>query len=324
MNYAQICKPIKNELNDVEKGLRRLFPADDTFVSHDVAHILNAGGKRLRPALLLTAAQACNGAGKRSVRMAIAVELLHTATLIHDDVVDGHGLRRGVATMNSRCGNAISVLNGDYLYSKAFEIFANDSDIDIMRCIASTTNRIAKGELVQLQVRGDITMTEERYLSIIADKTASLISCACRIGAMMGEAFIGAADGLARFGHNLGMAFQIVDDLLDFTGSEDVLGKPVGSDLREGKVTLPLIHTIRVAGKKDKQWIENVLASRAADARAVRRMGKLVKHHEGIDYSLLKANEYVKACKKEIDIPDLREISETLALFADYSIRRVR
>jgi octaprenyl-diphosphate synthase len=323
MNYAQILKPIKKELGYVENGLQRFFRTDDGAVSKNVMHILNAGGKRLRPALLLTTAKMCDNAEKRAIRMAVVVELLHTATLIHDDVVDGHGLRRGIATMNSRFGNAKSVLAGDYLFSKAFEILANEGDVEVIRCVASTANRIARGEFIQLQVQGDCTLTEEQYISIIADKTASLFSCACRMGAMLGAAFNGAADCLAKYGHYLGMAFQIADDLLDFTGTEEVLGKPIGSDLRERKVTLPLIYTIRVADKKDKQWIESILKFKDIGAGAIKRLQTMVDRYKGIDYTLRKAQEYATLCKTEIDVLDRSEIAQMLASFADYSVCRV-
>jgi octaprenyl-diphosphate synthase len=322
MNYSRFYAPIQKELGTVEMRLQRLLQSDDGFVSQNVAYILNAGGKRLRPALLLTAAKMCDCSGEQAIRMAMVVELIHTATLIHDDVIDGHGFRRGIATINSCCGDAISILTGDYLYSKAFEILAESDDIDIIRCVASTTNRIAKGELLQAQVQGDSSLTEDKYLSIIADKTASLISCACRMGAMLGHGSNGSIDALANYGHNLGMAFQITDDLLDFTGAENVLGKPIGSDIREGKVTLPLIHTLLSADKKDKEWIGNTLKSRVIDTTILKRIRQILEQYKGIEYSLRKAQEYVEACKKEIVLLGKSDVYETLTMIADYSLYR--
>ncbi len=323
MNYLQLLNPVKDELDKVEQGLQQLLRSDESLANQNVAYILNAGGKRFRPALLLMAAKICNGSGELAILMAIVVELIHTATLIHDDVIDSHMLRRGIATMNSRFGDAIPILTGDYLYSKAFEVLAEAGDIEIMRCVASATNRMAKGELMQAQVQTDGNMTEEKYLSIIADKTASLFSCACRMGAMLGHTADGSADCLYKYGHSLGMAFQITDDLLDFNGAEDVLGKPVCSDIREGKLTLPLIHVMHAADGKDKEWIENTIRSGIVDSGIIKRILLMLDRYKGIEYSLLKAHEYVNACKKEIDPMGKSETSETLNIFADYSVCRV-
>jgi octaprenyl-diphosphate synthase len=323
MNYSQLFKPIHRELACVDIGLQQLLRSDVSFVSKNIASILNAGGKRFRPALLLMAARLCACSGERAIQLAVAIELLHTATLIHDDVVDNHDLRRGVATMNSHCGNTISILTGDYLYSKAFEILANDGEANIMRCVASTTTRIAQGELVQVQVIGDCDLTEEKYLSIISDKTASLISCACRLGAMSGQTAPDAVDRLARYGHNLGMAFQITDDLLDITGSENLMGKPVGSDIQEGRLTLPLIYTLQSAGKQDAQWIKTTLKSRDADSGVVQELHRMVKRYQGIEYSVKKALEFVEESKKAIGSFGKSEAWESLNLFADYCVGRV-
>jgi octaprenyl-diphosphate synthase len=323
MNYSQILNPIKNELLGVESGLQQFFRTDDRYVSQNVLNTLNAGGKRLRPALLLTAAKMCDNTGNKAIRMAVVVELLHMASLIHDDVIDGHQVRRGVATVNSRIGNAKSVLVGDYLYSKAIEILANEGNVELIRCVTSTANRLARGELIQLQVLGDSTLTEEKYVSIIADKTASLFSCACQVGAMLGPSSNGAADCLANYGYYLGMAFQIADDLLDYTGTKENLGKPIGNDIREGKVTLPLIYTIRVADKKDRQWIERNLLVKNINEGTIKRMRSMVDHYNGIGYTIRKAQEYVALCKDVIDKLGQSEIAQSLTSFADYSVYRV-
>lgn len=317
MNPSELFKPITDQLNQVDSDLLRLLQSGDTFVSQSVARIIHAGGKRLRPALLLTSAKMCDYSGNRSVRLAAVVELIHTATLIHDDVVDNDSLRRGIPTMNSQWGGAVSIVTGDYLYSRAFEILAEYGDIEIMRCVASTTSRIAHGDLVQALARDDSSLTEEKYLSIISDKTASLFSCSCRLGAMLGRRINGEVEILSRYGYNLGMAFQITDDILDLTQEDESLGKSVGSDIREGNLTLPLIHTLRVADGKDKEWIISMLKSKAIDRNTVKRLRTMAQQYNGIEYSRKKAQAYAGACKKEISALGKSEVTDMLALFAD-------
>lgn len=323
MKNSEIYRPVRQALEDVEKHLKELLHSEDTFISETIPQILNAGGKRLRPALLLISAKICNYSGERGVKLATAIELIHTASLIHDDVIDNDTLRRGIPTINSQWGDTISVILGDYLYSMVFNILAEDKDIEVIRYVASTTSRMAMGDLRQIRSQYNLNMTEEKYLSINADKTASLISCACRIGAMLGNGCDGEVETLTRYGLNLGMAFQITDDLLDLTAEEKVLGKPLGSDIRGGKLTLPLICAMRVADKKDKEWIGNTLRSQQIDPNALSRMLEIVKRYNGIEYSLKKAEEYGKACKQELKSIKSSESHNALALFADYVVERV-
>ena len=319
---SEIYKPIKQELEHVERRLNEFLHTGDSFVSQTIAQILNAGGKRLRPALLLISAKLCHYSGERSIKLATVIELIHTASLIHDDVIDNDMLRRGIPTINSKFGDQISVILGDYLYSLVFTILAEDQDIEVIKCIASTTSRMARGDLEQLQTQYNLNLTEEKYLSINADKTASLISCACRIGAMLGNGFNGEVDKLTRYGMNLGMAFQITDDLLDIIAEEKIFGKPLGSDIREGKMTLPLICVMRSADKRDREWIGNTLRAKQIDTHALNRMKDIIKRYNGIEYSLQKAEEYGRACKEELKSLENSESQNALNLFADYVVNR--
>lgn len=322
MINSEIYKPIRHELAIVEKQLNEFLHSEDMFISDTVPKILNAGGKRIRPALLLISSKICSSLGKRSIKLASAIELIHTASLIHDDVLDNDTVRRGVPTINSTWGNTIPVLLGDYLYSTVFTMLAEDEDLEIIRCIASTTSKMAIGDLRQLRSQYNLDLTEDKYLSINADKTASLMSCACRVGAMLGKGHNGEVEKLSRYGLNLGMAFQITDDLLDIVAEEKVLGKPLGSDIRGGKMTLPLICVMRNADKNDQEWIGNTLKSKQVDDSSLKRIREMVKHYKGIDYCMRKAEEYGKACKSELKTLEQSEGYNSLTLFTDFVINR--
>ncbi len=315
-------RPIRQELNVVEENLRDLLHANDSFISEAINKVLSAGGKRLRPALLLLSAKICNYSGERGIKLATSIELIHTASLIHDDIIDNDTLRRGMPTINSQLGDTASVILGDFLYSLVFEVLAEDGDIDIIRSVATTTSQMAKGDLRQVLNKFNTELTEEKYLAINSDKTASLISCACWIGAMIGKQSNGEVDILKRYGLNLGMAFQITDDLLDITADQKVFGKPLGSDIREGKLTLPLIYTMRLANKKDKAWIRDTFKSKHINKDSVDQMQDIVKQYNGIEYSVKKAEEYSNVCKKELSLLKSSDCQETLAQFADFVVER--
>jgi len=318
----ELYKPVKHELADVEKHLRTLFHTDDAFVEQSIPQILRAGGKRLRPALLLMSAKICNYSGEQSIQLATAIELIHTASLIHDDVIDNDTLRRGIPTINSKLGDTVSVILGDYLYSMVFKILADIGNIEVIRCVASTTSQMARGDLCQLQHQYNMELSEEKYLTINADKTASLMSCACRIGALCGTNLNGEVETLTRYGRNLGMAFQIADDLLDFIAEEKILGKPLGSDIREGKITLPLICVMREGDKKDKDWIESLSKSKQIDKPTLSRIKDIINHYNGIEYSFKKAEEYGNACKEDLKSLEASETQNALMQFADYVVNR--
>lgn len=313
---------VRDDLEEVEKHLLEWSRSDGDFISHVVPEMIHAGGKRLRPTLVLICAKSCNYWGERGIRLAAAMELIHTASLIHNDVIDNADMRRGIATINSRWGDRISVLVGDHIYSRVFAVLAEHGDMDVMQSIASATTQMTEGQLAQTLSRNDVSLSEGKYLSIIADKTASLISCSCRVGAMLGGTSNGKVETLSRYGLNLGMAFQITDDLLDLVGREDAVGKPLRKDICEGKLTLPLIHTMRVADKKDREWLENAFKSGPIDGNALMRMKELIEHYRGIEYSLEKARAYGEMCKKEVESLRKSAFRDALADFPDYVVGR--
>ncbi len=235
---------IADEMSAVDQVIRRRLHSDVVLIRQVSEYIINGGGKRLRPALVLLTAGACGYSGNAHYQLAAVVELIHTATLLHDDVVDDSDLRRGQATANAQFGNAASVLVGDFLYSRAFQMMVELKNTRVMEVLADATNTIAEGEVLQLLNCHDPAVTEEDYLQVIRYKTAKLFEAAAQIGAIISQATPEVEDSLARYGAHLGTAFQLIDDVLDYSGDHAQTGKNLGDDLAEGKPTLPLIHAI--------------------------------------------------------------------------------
>jgi len=234
----------------VDRVLRDALKSDVVLIRQVAEYIIGGGGKRLRPAVLLLTAGATGYHGTEHHTLAAVIEMIHTATLLHDDVVDESDLRRGHATANAQFGNPASVLVGDFLYSRAFQMMVGLKKMRVLEILADTTNAIAEGEVLQLMNAGDATLGESSYLNVIQRKTAQLFEAAARLGAVLGDADRAIEDSLARYGTHLGIAFQLIDDVLDYSGSADAIGKNLGDDLAEGKMTLPLIRAL-AAGTPD-------------------------------------------------------------------------
>jgi octaprenyl-diphosphate synthase len=236
---------IADEMRAVDEIIRQRLHSDVVLIRQISEYIIGSGGKRLRPALVILAAGACGYSGNAHYQLAAVVEFIHTATLLHDDVVDESELRRGNATANSMFGNPASVLVGDFVYSRAFQMMVEVQDMRVMQVLADATNTIAEGEVLQLLNCNDPDVSEASYLHVIRFKTAKLFEAAGRLGAIISRASPEVEDGLARFGMHLGTAFQLIDDVLDYSGDHAQTGKNLGDDLAEGKPTLPLIHAMR-------------------------------------------------------------------------------
>ena len=322
MNLTEIYKPIASELAIVEERLPELARSRNENIAGAISQVLNAAGKRLRPALLLTAAKACNYVGDRAINLAAAVEMIHTASLIHDDIIDDAGLRRGVPTARAQWGNTVAVLAGDHLYTRAVKILATDGDLEVVRIFAATCSEMTESEATQSLDRTRQDLSEEGYLGIIAGKTAFLMSCACRVGGMLGDAHNGEANMLGEYGMNFGMAFQIADDLLDLTGEKKRLGKPPGNDLREGRMTLPIIRAMSVADRGEARRMKKTLQSRRVDAGLLARVREWVERHGGIEYSRLKVRQYADACKDGLKALHESESRNSLSRLADYVVAR--
>jgi len=256
MDIAEVFAAYQNEMRQVESHLDRYITSDVKLIPDVAHHLIDSGGKRFRPLLLLISARLCGYAGEHRFPLAAAIEFIHTASLLHDDVIDEAVLRRGRTSANNVWGNAASVLVGDFLYSKAFNLLAEIGDIRIVQLMSKMTNIMSEGEVFQLMKCGDTSLTEAEYLSIVEKKTAVLISAACGNGAVLGGASPKQVEALEQYGYKIGMAFQITDDTLDYMAREEDFGKTVGKDLEEGKMTLPLIHTLARCDEADRVRIK--------------------------------------------------------------------
>ncbi|MFT3735982.1 MAG: octaprenyl diphosphate synthase [Rhodocyclaceae bacterium] len=283
-SLEQLYAPISADLDAVNHVIRARLHSDVVLIRQVAEYIIGAGGKRLRPALVLLVARALGYEGRAHHELAAVVEFIHTATLLHDDVVDESDLRRGRSTANAMFGNAASVLVGDFLYSRAFQMMVGVNDMRVMRVLSDATNVIAEGEVLQLLNVRNADATVESYLRVIHFKTAMLFEAAARLGAILGGQDEAGQERMATFGRHIGTAFQLIDDVLDYSGDEAATGKHLGDDLAEGKPTLPLIHAMqhgtpeqaavvrRAIEETGRDWFTEVMdAIRATDALAVTR-----------------------------------------------------
>src|SRR5580692_6719366 len=266
LDLSQIFDPIRADLEKVDREFGRHVQSQIDLIPKIGQYIQTSGGKRMRPALLLMASRLSGYEGDRAIVYAAVVEFIHTATLVHDDIIDGSDLRRGRLAVHSRWGNDITVLLGDYLYIKSMAIALTHDERDIIRLLCDVTLRMIEGELYQLTKNGDAGITEDEHFDIIRRKTAYLFGGCAQIGGMLGTISKEQEAALQEYGFNLGIAFQLVDDLLDFTGDAAALGKPIGADLREGKMTLPLIHLLQQDEEAGAAIVREVISSRTASA----------------------------------------------------------
>ncbi len=255
-------------------------------------HIIAAGGKRLRPLLALASARLCGYEGERHRKLATSVEFIHTATLLHDDVVDGSELRRGLPSANAVFGNQASILVGDFLLSRAFQLMVEDGSIDVLRILSGASAVISEGEVLQLSAKNDHAISEQIYLDVVQAKTAELFAAACRVGAVVASRSAAAEEVLRAFGLNLGIAFQIVDDVLDYDAAQEKLGKTVGDDFREGKVTLPVILAIHRGNEAERAFWQRTLSQQNQREGDLAHAQDLLRCHGALQDSLDRARHY--------------------------------
>jgi|SRR5690554_235913 len=282
---------VADDFNDVNNLIISQLYSDVGLVENIGHYLIEAGGKRLRPLMVLLCARALDYRGKQHLDLAVIIEFIHSATLLHDDVVDTSSLRRGRPTANAEWGNAPSVLVGDFLYSRAFQMMVAIGNMDIMSILSKTTNIIAEGEVQQLVNAKDPDLTEAGYLQVIKKKTAVLFAAACEAGAVIAQADATVCAALSQYGMEVGIAFQLVDDALDYSGAADALGKNVGDDLAEGKPTLPLIHAMEKANPADRELIRNAI--RNGDASQLSQVVSIVESSGAMDYTLASASAAV-------------------------------
>ena len=323
-DLAQIFEPIRDDLDAVEQEFVRHIQSRVALIPEMGRYIQKSGGKRVRPAVLLMASRLGGYTGDRAVLYASVVEFIHTATLVHDDIIDGADLRRGRMAVHSRWGNDITVLLGDYLYIKSMAMALTQDSLEIIRLLCDVTLRMIEGELYQLTKTGDVDITEEEHFEIIRRKTAFLFGGCAQIGGMLGGMTPEREHALRDYGFNLGVAFQLVDDLLDYTADQIALGKPIGGDLREGKVTLPVILLLQRGGEDADRLIRTVVQERAVSPEQWREILALLREHRATELAYERAVEYATRAKACLNVfPPSRERDALLAL-PDYVLARDR
>ncbi len=320
----KIITAVEDDLNDIEKALSdNLNPYLD-LVSEVAGHLLFSGGKRLRPLLMVLSARICGYTGNYEKTFSTALEYLHTATLLHDDLVDGAAIRRGKAAAHSIWGNSITVLVGDYLLARALSISAGTGRLRVIQILAELTENMSQGEVHQLMRKGDINLKEEEYLEVIRRKTAMLFEAACRVSAIIADAPEEREKALADYGYNLGIAFQMADDLFDYTLTTSDFGKEVGADLREGKLTLPVIHALKNTTNDDKDRMVKIIQNQDFSAEEFKTLVELLDKYGGLAYTQNSAASYIDNAKKALSLFEPSQTKDIMMDIADYAlVRRV-
>ena len=318
----KILALVKDDLLEIEAALEQNLNPYLDLVSKIAGHILFSGGKRIRPLLMVLSAKICGYDGDYDKTFSTIFEYLHAATLLHDDIVDEATLRRGKPVAHSIWGSATAVLVGDFLLARALSISAETERPDIIKVVAEITENMSQGEIHQLIRKGSLDISEEEYMEIIRRKTAVLFQGACFVSALIAYATKEEGTALSQYGFNLGIAFQMADDLLDYTLDTSVLGKEVGADLKEGKLTLPVIYSLKVADEKDRNQMEKIITNRDFSVDDFERLIELMKKYGGQTYTQNLAAEYVKIAKDALGVFEPSEAREILMMLADYTLAR--
>jgi octaprenyl-diphosphate synthase len=317
---ASVFAPIATDLEEVEKILLRTLQSSRPGVDRLLGHLGHYKGKRLRPALLLLTARACGQVTPAHHLLAAVVEMIHTATLVHDDVLDGAGVRRHVPTVNALWGNQASIMLGDFLFTHAFHLASTLDDVRACRIIGEATNRLCAGEVQQICRRGQLDLREEEYLDIIDAKTAELTACSCKLGALYAGVGDDVVEHLTNYGRSLGIAFQIADDILDLLGQETLAGKSLGTDLEQQKLTLPVIHLLQSVSAEHAARIRAILTA-AGNHKREALLPEL--HAAGaLEYAKQKAESYAESARSELDCLPPSPTRAGLEMLADRVVHR--
>ncbi len=321
--YQSIRSAVATDMDAVDQYIVDQLHSQVPLVENIGHYIVDAGGKRLRPILVLLAARCCGSQAESPIALASVIEFIHTATLLHDDVVDMSELRRGRPTVNAEWNNPSSVLVGDFIYSRAFQLLVKIGDMRIMEIMADTTNKIAEGEVLQLINKNNPASTEASYMQVIHNKTAILFEAAAHCGAILAEADAAIQEALRNFGTHIGIAFQLIDDALDYDGDAASLGKNVGDDLAEGKPTLPLIHAMTQCNQEEAKLIRECLSNKTPlEPETLNRVIAIVSASGSLDYTRNKAQEQADLALASLkSLPDSAH-KEALATLAAFSVAR--
>ena len=316
---------VQDDLDACNRTIVEHMESPVALIPQVAAHIVAAGGKRLRPLLTLAAARMCGyQGGLRHVQLAACVEFIHTATLLHDDVVDESALRRGLASANAVFGNKASVLVGDFLFARAFQLMVADGSLKVLDILSRAAATIAEGEVLQLTTQNDLATTEARYLDVIRGKTATLFAAACQVGAVVADRPLRQEAALAGYGMNVGIAFQLVDDALDYAADEAKLGKTVGDDFREGKITLPVLAAYAAGDEQERRFWRRTIEDSEQRAEDLAHAMDLITRHRAIRATLDRAARSAAEAKAELaSFPD-SPIKACLLGVADYTVSRAR
>ncbi len=324
MDFKDTLTLIKDDLEKVEKAIGKYFESDVEIIPTIGSYLFFGGGKRIRPVMVLMSSRLCGYDGEdRHIAHSCVVEFLHTATLLHDDVIDSSPKRRGNPSANSKWGNEVCVLVGDFLFAKSFDIMAHDGDSRMLRILSDTCLRMAEGEVLQQVNVCNLKLTEDEYVNIIERKTAALLSTCCRLGAVLGGASPDEENALASFGLNVGMAFQLVDDYLDYTADEERLGKPTGTDLREGNITLPLILLYENCNSEQRSRIGHFVENGEVNPQDIKELTELMAEQNVFQRVEARAVDYIKRAKSELAVFDSGSpYLDGLHAVADFVIER--
>lgn len=320
MNIQDVRKLAASDMQAVDDLIRQALHSEVVLINQISEYIINSGGKRLRPIIATLAARACGYAGTAHISLAAIIEFIHTSTLLHDDVVDASELRRGRETANTIWGNEASVLVGDFLYSRSFQMMVALDSMPVMRILADTTNRIAEGEVMQLLNCHDPDTTEAHYMEVIRCKTAKLFEAASRLGAVVAHQANEVEQAMATYGLHLGTAFQLVDDLLDYTAATDEIGKNIGDDLAEGKPTLPLIHAMRHGTPEQAAIIRHAIETGGREQIEI--VTQAIASSGATHYTAHLARQQADAAIQAVEILPDSEFRQALIALADFSVNR--
>ena len=322
-SYFQLKNSVENKLMLVEEKIKSKLDSNVELVKKMTDYHLNTGGKRLRALLTLGSSKLCGYTkGTRDINLAACVELIHAATLMHDDVIDNGSIRRGKKTTNKIWGNHSSVLAGDYLLSRCFEMMVEDGNIEVLKLLSSTSSIIAQGEILQLQHRGEVDMLEETYLKIISSKTAELFAAATKVGAILSEMKTKEKEALEFYGRNLGLTFQIADDTLDYNSELKLFGKNIGQDFYEGKITLPIILLFQKANKDEKETLKKTFAKKERNQNDLNYTLSLIKKYDIINSCYQKAKHYINLSSNSLSVFKDSEEKNILENLTSFSLSR--
>ena len=322
-SYLELKNLVGNKLDSVSEIIKHKLASEINLIQKMTDHHLESGGKRIRPLLTLASAKLCNyNDGNRDVNLAACIELIHSATLLHDDVIDSSELRRGVKTSNSIWGNQSSILVGDYLFSRCFEMMVEDASPEILKLLSSTSSTIAQGEVLQLEHKGEIDLLEETYFNIINMKTATLFAAATKVGACIGEKSKKEKDALESYGKNLGMAFQIADDALDYFSTKTIFGKEIGKDFYEGKTTLPLIIIFQKANSEEKKFLIEIFKKKKRNEDDFSETLALINKYKAVQVSFKRAEYFVNVSYDALGIFEDSHEKTILQNLTGFSLNR--